>query len=34
MWLSLPDDDPRGALYRIYGWLGYQLEMLLAAVQK
>jgi hypothetical protein len=34
MWLSLPDDDPRGALYRIYGWLGYQLEMLLEAVQK
>jgi hypothetical protein len=30
-WLSLPDDDPRGPLYRIYGWLGYQLEALLDA---
>lgn len=33
-WLSLPDEDPRGHLYRIYGWLGYQLEMLLEAVQR
>jgi hypothetical protein len=33
-WLSLPDDDARGSLYRIYGWLGYQLETLLEAVQR
>lgn len=33
-WLALPDDDQRGALYRIYGWLGYQLESLLDAVQR
>ncbi len=32
-WLALPADDPRGSLYRIYGWLGYQLESLLEAVQ-
>jgi hypothetical protein len=32
-WLSLPDDDPRGSLYRIYGWLGFQLETLLDAAQ-
>ncbi len=32
-WLVLPEDDPRGSLYRIYGWLGYQLESLLEAVQ-
>jgi hypothetical protein len=32
-WLALPDDDPRGSLYRIYGWLGYQLETLLEASQ-
>ena len=33
-WLALPPDDPRGSLYRIYGWLGYQLESLLEAVQR
>ena len=33
-WLSLPEDDPRGALYRIYGWLGFQLETLLDAAQR
>jgi Domain of unknown function (DUF2017) len=33
-WLSLPEDDPRGALYRIYGWLGFQLETLLEAAQR
>lgn len=32
-WLTLPDDDPRGPLYRIYGWLGYQLETLIEAAQ-
>ncbi len=31
-WLALPENDPRGSLYRIYGWLGYQLESLLEAV--
>ena len=30
-WLALPDEDPRGPLYRIYGWLGYQLETLIDA---
>jgi uncharacterized protein DUF2017 len=34
VWLSLPQDDPRGSLYRIYGWLGFQLETLLEAVQR
>lgn len=33
-WLALPDDDPRGSLYRIYGWLGYQLESLLEAIER
>lgn len=33
-WLALPEDDPRGSLYRIYGWLGYQLETLLVAAQR
>lgn len=33
-WLALPDDDPRGSFYRIYGWLGYQLESLIEAVQR
>ncbi|MEJ7628645.1 MAG: DUF2017 domain-containing protein [Nocardioidaceae bacterium] len=33
-WLALPEDDPRGSLYRIYGWLGYQLETLLDAAQR
>jgi hypothetical protein len=32
-WLSLPEDDPREPLYRIYGWLGYQLETLLEAAR-
>lgn len=32
-WLSLPEDDARGSLYRIYGWLGYQLESLLEAAR-
>jgi hypothetical protein len=32
-WLALPDDDPRAPLYRIYGWLGYQLESLLEAAR-
>jgi hypothetical protein len=33
-WLGLPDDDARGSLYRIYGWLGFQLETLLEAAQR
>ncbi len=33
-WLSLPEDDPASSLYRIYGWLGYQLETLLDAAQR
>ena len=33
-WLSLPEDDARGSLYRIYGWLGFQLETLLDAAQR
>lgn len=33
-WLSLPEDDARGSLYRIYGWLGFQLETLLEAAQR
>lgn len=33
-WLTLPDDDARGSLYRIYGWLGFQLETLLEAAQR
>ncbi len=33
-WLSLPEDDARGGMYRIYGWLGYQLDTLLDAAQR
>jgi hypothetical protein len=33
-WLTLPEDDARGSLYRIYGWLGFQLESLLDAAQR
>lgn len=33
-WLALPPEDSRGSLYRIYGWLGYQLETLIEAVQR
>lgn len=32
--LDLPEDDPVGSLYRIYGWLGYQLELLVEAAQR
>ena len=32
--LALPEDDPNGSLFRIYGWLGYQLETLLDAAQR
>ncbi len=33
-WLALPEGDPRGSLYKIYGWLGYQLETLLDVAQR
>jgi hypothetical protein len=33
-WLTFPEDDARGSLYRIYGWLGFQLESLLDAAQR
>jgi hypothetical protein len=32
-WDSLPADDPRLAVYEIYGWLGYLLESLLDSVR-
>jgi hypothetical protein len=32
-WESVPDDDPRLAVYEIYGWLGYLLESLLDSVR-
>jgi hypothetical protein len=32
-WESLSPDDPRIAVYEIYGWLGYLLESLLDAVK-
>lgn len=33
-WQGLAPDDPRFALYEIYGWLGYLLESLLDAVRR
>jgi Domain of unknown function (DUF2017) len=32
-WDGLPADDPRFAVYEIYGWLGYLLESLLDSVR-
>lgn len=32
-WASLPEDDPRLAVYEIYGWLGYLLESLLDEIR-
>lgn len=31
-WLELPDDDPRGQVYRIYEWVGFLQESLVQAV--